>query len=99
MHMEARPQDYGALIAQAALWEQVQLPGFARGSYEKFEKLHREKPDHRYDLLAEWAGERLKELRLCQEPPADPLDADSLGAGGGGALRSQGIQGSAQACQ
>ena len=79
MHMEARPQDYGALIAQAALWEQVQLPGFARGCYEKFEKVHREKPDHRYDLLAEWAGERLKELRLYQEPPAEPLDADSLG--------------------
>ena len=78
MHLEHRPQDYGALIAEAALWEQVQLPAFAKKHYEQFEEVHRSKADKRYGWLAQWAAERLEKLRPCRDALADPPDAESL---------------------
>ncbi len=78
MHMEKRPEDYGALIAQAALWEQAKLPTWAKKYYVEFERLHRQNANPRYGRLADWAGKQLKELQAVGEPVADAPDAQTL---------------------
>ena len=78
MHLKKCPKDYGALIAQAALWEQAQLPAWAKKYYAQFEQDHRQKADPRYDRLADWAGKRLQELQAVGEPVADAPDAQTL---------------------
>ena len=78
MHLEKCPKDYGALIAQGALWEEAQLPAWAKKYYAQFEEDHRQKADPRYNRLADWVGKRLKELEAVGEPVADAPDAPTL---------------------
>ncbi len=82
LQMKGRPQDYGALAAQAALWERAGRKDWARREYERFQGRHREEPDLRnhlrYQRLAAWVSERLKALQSQPLPENDKSDAATL---------------------
>lgn len=68
--------DYGALVAQGALWRRAGYCRKAADAYNKFKELHAETHDPRYDSLASWlAGRPADELQGTGEhclaaPPA-----------------------------
>jgi energy-coupling factor transporter ATP-binding protein EcfA2 len=68
MQMEERKEDYGALIAQGALWERAGFKERAKKYYQDFERIHRERKDKRYDGLARWAARRLAKLKSVGPP-------------------------------
>jgi tetratricopeptide (TPR) repeat protein len=63
MQMEGRKEDYGALVAQGALWERAGFKGWAKKCYQDFERTHKETKNKRYDGLAHWAARRLAKLK------------------------------------
>ena len=73
-----RPNDYGALAAQGALWERAGKKDFARREYENFERKHNEKADPRYGKLADWVSLQLKALQSQPLPEEEKSDAGTL---------------------
>ncbi len=71
--LENRPEDYGALAAEGALWERAGFKEWAKELYTRFEKTHAAKGAARYSELAKWVDQRLEALRPYQFPkPAPP---------------------------
>jgi hypothetical protein len=87
MQMDKRKDDYGALVAQGALWERLGFKEWAKEYYQRFERTHKETKDKRYDGLARWAARRLAQLKgvgpaLEEKPGVDLLvrESQELGA-------------------
>ena len=59
LQMDKRKEDYGALVAQAALWERAGFMEWAKDYYQRFERIHKQSKDKRYDDLGRWAANRL----------------------------------------
>jgi len=82
MQMDKRKDDYGALVAQGALWERLGFKEWAKEYYQRFERTHKETKDKRYDGLARWAARRLAQLKavgpaLEEKPGVDMLVRES----------------------
>ncbi len=77
LQMKFRPQDYGALAAQAAWWESAGLKPWAKLAFTQFESRHKEIRDPRYEKLAVWVSSRLQELK-DEKLPQERTDADTL---------------------
>jgi regulator of sirC expression with transglutaminase-like and TPR domain len=91
LHMEKRKEDYGALVAQGALWERAGFNEWAKKYYDDFESIHKKRKDRRYEGLARWAAHRRLVLALkgYREPKNEKssvnilkLEADELFARG-----------------
>jgi tetratricopeptide (TPR) repeat protein len=91
LHMEKRKKDYGALVAQGALWERAGFNEWAKKYYHDFESIHKKSKDRRYEGLARWAAHRRLVLALkgygepiVETPSPDifKLEADELFARG-----------------
>ncbi len=84
LHQQRRPQDYGALVGQGALWEQAGYKDVAGRAYTQFIQEHTTRGDARYEQLARWSVERLSVLyprgmpAAELNPPAEEPDAYSL---------------------
>jgi hypothetical protein len=50
--LENKPEDYGALAAQGALWERAGFKEWAKAYYARFGQTHAAKRSARYDELA-----------------------------------------------
>jgi tetratricopeptide (TPR) repeat protein len=91
LHKEKRKEDYGALVAQGALWERAGFNEWAKKYYHDFESIHKKSKDRRYEGLARWAAHRRLVLALkgygepiVERPSPDifKLEADELFARG-----------------
>ena len=85
--MNRRKEDYGALVAQGALWERAGFNEWAKKSYEDFDGTHTKNKEKRYEGLARWAANRRAALKSYKKPiPEEPsvpilkLEADELSA-------------------
>ncbi len=74
---KGEPEDYGAKVGQAALWERLGLPDWAACYYHSFEEEHRRLHDRRYDQLAKWAQGRLAALGHGRPVPCHRSDKES----------------------
>jgi tetratricopeptide (TPR) repeat protein len=77
LHLKARPQDYGALAAQGAWWEQAGFRPWAKRAYDQFQSKYSESREPRYAKLAGWVSGRLKELKDERLPKEQP-DTETL---------------------
>ena len=87
--LENRPQDYGALAAEGALWERAGFKDWAKELYTRFQHTHADKRAAQYNDLAKWVDKRLESLRdvsfpvpTTPEPSVLALEAQELAAGG-----------------
>jgi tetratricopeptide (TPR) repeat protein len=60
--LHKRPEDYGGLVGEGALWERLQRPELAKCSYDDFLGKHRNEGMPRYDDLARWVERRLTKI-------------------------------------
>jgi tetratricopeptide (TPR) repeat protein len=77
-HIQNRPEDYGALGIQGALWERAGFKDWAKEYYTRFERTHAEKRAARYSELAKWVEKRLEELQDSPFPVEGPLKSSLL---------------------
>jgi Flp pilus assembly protein TadD len=82
LQMDKRKEDYGALVAQGALWERLGFKEWAKEYYQRFERTHKETKDKRYEGLARWAARQLAQLKgvgpaLEEKPSVDMLVRES----------------------
>ncbi len=59
---KSSPPDYGALVAQGALWQKAGFPEWSACYYDDFARIHRQRKDARYSAMAQWVAQRLKAL-------------------------------------
>ena len=78
LHMEKRKEDYGALVAQGALWERAGFKEWAKEYYQRFERIHKQTKDKRYKGLARWASRRLARLKFVGSRPVEEASVDML---------------------
>jgi tetratricopeptide (TPR) repeat protein len=80
LHMEKRKEDYGALVAQGALWERAGFNEWAKKYYDDFERTHKKRKNRRYEGLARWAARRRLVLALkgYGEPKNEKPSVDIL---------------------
>jgi len=78
LNMEKRKQDYGALVAQGALWERAGFNEWAKEYYQRFERTHKETKDKRYEGLARWAANRLAALKSYGKPIKEKPSVNNL---------------------
>ena len=78
LNMDKRKQDYGALVAQGALWERAGFNDWAKEYYQRFERAHNETKDKRYEGLARWAANRLAALKSYGKPIKEKPSVDNL---------------------
>jgi len=78
LHMEKRKEDYGALVAQGALWERAGFKEWAKDYYQRFERIHKQTRDKRYEGLARWASRRLAGLKFVGSRPVEEASVDML---------------------
>lgn len=83
---QMRPDDYGALAAQGALWEQAGFRDNAVRSYARFQCAHqgsRFAEQQRYARLAKWVSNRMAQLVAasvpCPVPDPPPVKLDARG--------------------
>jgi predicted Zn-dependent protease/energy-coupling factor transporter ATP-binding protein EcfA2 len=62
LHQRARPQDYGLLATEGALWERAGYPDYAARRYAAFQAAHARHADGRYVDLAGWVKNRSNEI-------------------------------------
>jgi Flp pilus assembly protein TadD len=80
--MDKRNEDYGALVAQGALWERAKFNDWAKKYYLDFERIHKQTKDKRYEGLARWAANRLATLKSSaktktEEPGVEILELEA----------------------
>jgi tetratricopeptide (TPR) repeat protein len=82
MNYEKRPQDFGALAAQGALWERAGFIDRAMIAYKKFQTEHKGRSDNRrYDNLARWVSRRVDALQSSvSRNPATQSQPEQLNA-------------------
>jgi tetratricopeptide (TPR) repeat protein len=68
LQMEKRKEDYGALVAQGALWERAGFKEWAKEYYQRFERAHKEIKDKRYEDLRRWVTRQLATLEGVGQP-------------------------------
>jgi tetratricopeptide (TPR) repeat protein len=78
LQMEKRKEDYGALVAQGALWERAGFNDWAKQSYENFKGTHTKNKDKRYEGLARWAENRLAALKSYGKPIIEKRSVNTL---------------------
>lgn len=57
---KSSPPDYGALVAQGALWQRAGFPDWTACYYHEFAQIHRKRNDARYAGLARWVEQQRK---------------------------------------
>lgn len=62
LHRRERSGDYGILANEAAMWEQVGRPDFARRYYNWFQEEHQKRSDPRYHQIARWVKDQVARL-------------------------------------
>ncbi|MFN7120307.1 MAG: hypothetical protein ACK4TA_26195 [Saprospiraceae bacterium] len=62
-HLKGRPQDYGAHVFAALLWERAGYTQQAIESLQKFQILHKQYNDRRYQAFVAFANEKLRQLQ------------------------------------
>lgn len=85
MNYQKRPQDYGALAAQGALWERAGFKDRALRMYQDFQTRYQAQPDERrYAGLVKWVNLRIAALQNTVprspvvKPQTEQLDARDL---------------------
>jgi tetratricopeptide (TPR) repeat protein len=78
LQMENRKEDYGALVAQGALWDRAGFKEVAKKYYQDFERIHKETKEKRYDGLAQWAARQRAALKSVGPPPEEKASVDTL---------------------
>jgi tetratricopeptide (TPR) repeat protein len=78
LQMENRKKDYGALVAQGALWERAGFKELAKKYYQDFERIHKETRDKRYEGLAQWVARQKAALKRVGPPLEEKASVDML---------------------
>ena len=78
LQMDKRKSDYGALVAQGALWERAGFKDWAKKYYLDFERTHKQIKEKRYEDLARWAANRLAVLKSYREPIKEESSVNML---------------------
>ncbi len=78
LQMEKRKEDYGALVAQGALWERAGFKEWAKVYYQRFEHTHKEIKDKRYEGLTRWVTRQLATLKSVGPPTREEASVGRL---------------------
>jgi tetratricopeptide (TPR) repeat protein len=68
LQQRVRPQDYGVLASEGALWERARFPDYAARYYAQFQEKHAARADPRYRALASWVTARQAALAAAGSP-------------------------------